>query len=237
MIKNLIIFLEGKSEKLLISWQKEMEKKSQQKKFEDAAHLRDRIQGTTYLLQENRTFDYLKNPDLLGELIWAETQELKKLLGIKSQIHRIECYDISHIQGSQMVGSMVVFYDGQPDKSEYRRFRIKRIGGVDDYASLQEVLRRRFHNDWALPDLLVIDGGKGQLNACLEVLKELNITIPMISLAKREEEIYTQDGSKIRLERTNEGLKLIQRLRDEAHRFAITYHRKLRSDALLKLHA
>lgn len=237
MIKSLILFLEGKSDKLLLSWQKEMEKKSKEKKFEEAAGLRDRIQGAKYLLQENRVADYLKNPDLRNELLWNEAEELKKILGIGTPIHRIEGYDISHLQGSQMVGSMVVFSDGQPDKEQYRRFRIKKVGGIDDYASLQEVLQRRFHNDWALPDLLVIDGGKGQLNASLEVLKELNITIPMISLAKREEEIYTTDGNKVRLERTNEGLKLIQRLRDEAHRFAITYHRKLRSDSLLKLHA
>lgn len=237
MIKSLISFLEGKSDKLLLSWQKEMEKLASRKKFEEAARLRDRIQGATYLTQENKTFDYLKKPDLLDELLWEEGLELQKLLGVKTDIHRIECYDISHLQGSSMVGSMVVFFDGQPDKAEYRRFRIKRVGRVDDYASLQEVLRRRFHNDWALPDLLVIDGGKGQLNACLEVLDQLNITIPMISLAKREEEIYTQDGSRVRLERSNPALKLIQRLRDEAHRFAITYHRKLRSDALLKLNA
>jgi excinuclease ABC subunit C len=235
MIKRMIDFLEGKTQKVLTSWQKEMETLSKNQQFEQAASVRDRLSGVNYLLQENRASDYMTKPDLLEDIMEQEQTELQNLLGVSTSIIRIECYDISNTQGSYSVGSMVVFSGGQPDKSQYRRFRIKKTPGINDYASLQEVLRRRFHNSWQLPDLIVVDGGKGQLHAAVEVKQELRIKIPFISLAKREEEIYTDTGVKLTLKRTNPALQLIQRLRDEAHRFAITYHRKLRSDALIKL--
>lgn len=236
IINQLIALLNGKQDQIILTWQSEMEKKSREKKYEEAAILRNKITGVTYLMQENRTQDYIEKPDLLEDLLSEETRELQKILGIEKGIKRIECYDISHLSGTNMVGSMVVFTDGQPDRDQYRRFKIKTVKKVDDYSSLQEVLQRRFHNDWDSPDLLVIDGGRGQLNACIEILNKLGITIPIISLAKREEEIYTQSGEKLRLKRTNEALRLIQRLRDEAHRFAITYHRKLRSLNFLDSH-
>lgn len=232
-ITNLISFLNGNCDKVLLGLQKEMEKLSKEQKYEQAAEVRDKFVGINYLLNENRVTDYLENPDLLEDLMVEEMVELQKIVRTKRKIHRIECYDISHLSGTNMVGSLVVFTDGQPERDQYRRFRIKTIKQIDDFAALQEVLTRRFHNDWQLPDLIVIDGGKGQLSSCIEVLVKLGIDIPIISLAKRDEEIYTQDGQKLRLQRSNPALKLIQRLRDEAHRFAITYHRKLRSLALL----
>ncbi len=170
--------------------------------------------------------------------------ELQKYLKLDKAPMRIECYDVSNIQGRAATGSMVVFVKGVPRKSDYRRFRIKTVGGPDDYAMLQEVLRRRLRRAagkeqqplsergaWAvLPDLLVVDGGKGQLNAAREVMAELGAEhVPAIGLAKQHEEIFVPGRSEpILLPRDSEALYLLQRVRDEAHRFAIGYHRRLR---------
>ena len=169
--------------------------------------------------------------------------ELQTHLDLAQAPTRIECYDISNIQGKSATGSMVVFVKGVPRKSDYRRFRIKRVAGADDYAMLQEVLSRRFkrvaseqqrgiaEEGWGiLPDLLIVDGGKGQLNAALKVMAELGVDhIPAIGLAKQREEVFVPGRSKpILLRRDSEALYLLQRVRDEAHRFAITYHRRLR---------
>jgi excinuclease ABC subunit C len=169
-------------------------------------------------------------------------EELAKLLNLKNKLSRIECFDISTIAGTDSVGSMVVFLTGQPLKDHYRRFRIKRKVGMNDYAMMKEVLIRRFEKykqgfDNAFsqkPDLILVDGGKAQLSAAIEVLKEAKISdIPVAALAKRQEEIFIP-GSKIpiKLSSTSAALKLVQRLRDEAHRFAITYHRRLRQKKL-----
>jgi excinuclease ABC subunit C len=170
--------------------------------------------------------------------------ELQEYLELEQAPTRIECYDISNIQGESATGSMVVFVKGVPRKSDYRRFRIKSVDGADVYAMLQEVLRRRFKRAakqqdetsdakeaWGiLPDLLIVDGGKGQLNAAREVMTGLGVDhIPTIGLAKQREEVFVPGRSKpILLPRDAEGLYLLQRVRDEAHRFAITYHRGLR---------
>lgn len=152
---------------------------------------------------------------------------------------RMECYDISHISGTNKVASMVVFTNGEPDKSAYRKFRIKTVEGNDDFACLQETLTRRLtelkngSDDESLgarPDLIVIDGGKGQLSSVMEIVDALGVTdIPFISLAKREEEVFLPGKSEpVILPRNSYALKALQRLRDEAHRFAITFHRQLR---------
>jgi len=175
--------------------------------------------------------------------------ELQEHLDLRSPPNRIECYDISTIQGSATTGAMVVFVKGVPRKSDYRRFKIRTVSGTDDYASMREMLRRRFRrvgdpelqtgeapgrqkSSWdLLPDLLVVDGGKGQLNVALEVLDEFDLrgVVPTVGLAKQEEEIFAPDRPEpIRLPRASEGLYLMQRVRDEAHRFAITYHRHVR---------
>lgn len=166
----------------------------------------------------------------------AALVELRDVLQLPSTPHRIECYDISNILGTSAVGSMVVFEGGQPKTSEYRRFKIKTVEGTNDYAMLQEVLRRRFKRatspDWAtLPDLVMVDGGKGQLNSALEVLDDLGLAhLPAIGLAKENEVIF-QPGSSdgLALPGTSQALHLVQRIRDEAHRFAVTYHRKVRT--------
>lgn len=153
---------------------------------------------------------------------------------------RIECFDNSHIQGSEIVSSMVVFIDGKPKKSEYRKYKIKSVKHNDDFASMREVIYRRYkrviEENSKLPDLIVIDGGKGQLSAGIDSLKELNIydKIPIISIAKRLDEIYVPDKSEaIQLPKTSGSLRIIQQIRDEAHRFAITFHRKLREKKTL----
>ncbi len=185
----------------------------------------------------------------------AALEELQEEMNLPSLPQRIECYDISSIGGTAAVGSMVVFLDGRPRSAEYRRFRIKTVAGADDYAMLQEVLRRRFkrasargelvepradegavgyHEFWGvLPDLVIVDGGKGQLNAALDVMRDLGVGhIPTAGLAKQHEELFVQDMSEpIVLPRTSQALYLVQRIRDEAHRFAITYHRGVRQKA------
>ena len=163
---------------------------------------------------------------------------LKTLLQLKKYPKRMECYDISNISGVDKVGSMVVFNDGEPDKTAYRRFKIKTVVGANDYASHQEMMRRRLaklgtaeEERFPKPDLIVVDGGKGQLSAVKEVFDEFGVTdFELIALAEREEEIFTLYSSEsIRLDKRDYALKMLQRLRDEAHRFAITYFRSLHS--------
>ncbi len=176
-------------------------------------------------------------------------EELQEELNLPSLPRRIECYDISDIMGTAAVGSMVVFADGHPRRAEYRRFRIKTVEGANDVAMMAEVLRRRFKRaaqaesttdsvekaqTWAvLPDLVLIDGGRPQLNAALDALREMGVPfLPAAGLAKQEEELYVKDVAEpIALPRTSPALYLLQRVRDEAHRFAVTYHRKVREKA------
>lgn len=169
-------------------------------------------------------------------------ERLKEILGLKKYPKRIECYDISHISGVDKVGSMVVFIDGAPAKSEYRRFKIKTVEGNNDFASLHEVLTRRLsklntseEEKFPRPDLIVIDGGKGQLSAVKEAFDTLASDIEFISLAKREEEIFTPYSHEpVVLKKDDYALKVLQRVRDEAHRFAITFNRELRNKRTLK---
>jgi excinuclease ABC subunit C len=172
----------------------------------------------------------------------AALEQLAEALGLPGPPMRIECYDISNFQGSESVGSMVVFEEGKPRTGEYRRFRIRTVEGPNDFASHQEVLRRRFRTTkageegseeerrWAMPDLVIVDGGKGQVSAAKAVLDELGLhDLPLAGLAKEREELFLPGRSDpILLPPTSSALYLVQRLRDEAHRFAITYHRNLR---------
>ena len=178
--------------------------------------------------------------------------ELQDALGLPEAPLRIECYDMSHIQGSDYVGSMVVMEDGLPKKSDYRRFKVKSVAGNDDFAAMEEVLTRRLTAYLAErsqpvdqrsgkfsypPQLLLVDGGKGQLNVAVRVLEELGLDeeIPVASLAKRFEEVYVPgEADPVRVPRGSEALYMLQRIRDEAHRFAITYHRELRGKRMTK---
>jgi excinuclease ABC subunit C len=174
---------------------------------------------------------------------------LQEALGLPEAPLRIECFDISNLQGTEIVGSMVVMEDGLPKRSDYRRFKVRGLDGQDDFASMEDVLTRRFRNylrerdegahtgkRFAYPpNLLLIDGGKGQLGVAVRVLEELGLEeICVASLAKRFEEVYLPgDSEPIRIPRDSEALYLLQQIRDEAHRFAITYHRQLRDKKMI----
>lgn len=168
-------------------------------------------------------------------------ERLKDILNLKKVPLRMECYDISHTSGTEKVGSMVVFVNGKADKSQYRKFKIKTVEGNDDFACLQEVLKRRLQKiaegdeHFPVPDLIVIDGGKGQLSSVKEIFDEVGCDIELISLAKKEELIYTVFSTEpVVLNHRDYALRMLQRLRDEAHRFAITYHRSLRNKRTLE---
>jgi excinuclease ABC subunit C len=173
---------------------------------------------------------------------------LQEALDLPEPPLRIECYDISTIQGSDTVGSMVVFEDGLPKKSDYRRFKVRSFEGQDDFAAMEEVLRRRFTAYLAErdlpadergrfaypPSLVVVDGGAGQLARAVLVLDELDLNIPVVGLAKRLEEVYVPaNPDPVTIPKGEEALYLLQRVRDEAHRFAVTYHRKLRGKRMV----
>jgi len=181
------------------------------------------------LVEKNIEHSFLKNE--------LKVQDLQAGLGLDQVPEVIECFDISHLSGTSMVGSMVQFRNGAPDKENYRRFRIKTVEGIDDFASIAEIVKRRYHRlaeeDAPFPDLIIIDGGKGQLAAAHSALDGLGLAIPVIALAKREEDVYLP-GEMLprRLDEKGMALHFLQEIRDEAHRFAIAYNRLLRSRAL-----
>lgn len=157
-------------------------------------------------------------------------RELARALGLKALPRRVECFDISNLQGREAVGSMVVFQDGEPARREYRKFRVRGVAGPDDYAMMREVLERRFaRRDWPLPDLVLVDGGRGQLGVARRVLEEVGLKdIPAFALAKERELVFAADRPEpLVLPRRSAALRLLQRLRDEAHRFAVGYHRRI----------
>ncbi len=202
-------------------------------------------QGVKYKLLQmasKNASDYLeKSVDKIrhrDDMTVNACMRLKEILGLQKYPRRMECYDISNISGVDKVGSMVVFVDGEADRSSYRRFKIKTVEGANDFASLQEVLTRRLlklgsdeENKFPKPDLIIIDGGKGQLSAVKSIFDSMNIEgIELISLAKREEEVFTlASDESIKIPHRDYSLKMLQRIRDEAHRFAITYFRNLHS--------
>lgn len=168
--------------------------------------------------------------------IFSALETLQKTLNLSRLPNRMECYDISHLFGEESVASMIVFENGMPKKKEYRKFKIKTVAGIDDFASMYEVLTRRIkryqENDESfnkMPDLIVIDGGKGQLSSAVQALKDNNFHCDIISLAKKFEEVYTPNSNiPVMLKRGSPELTMLQRIRDEAHRFAITFHRTRR---------
>ncbi|TET58250.1 MAG: excinuclease ABC subunit UvrC [Dehalococcoidia bacterium] len=185
-----------------------------------------------------RGMQFAQAKQMRAEAISSGLQELKDRLRLTRIPLRMECYDVSNLQGTSATGSMVVLEKGLPKPSHYRRFRIKTVAGADDCAMIRETLRRRFgrglkgRGSWAItPDLVVIDGGRGQLNAALELRRELGLGfIPMVSLAKGNEEVFIPgEPEPVRIARDSPALHILQRGRDEAHRFAVSYHRKLRA--------
>ena len=227
-ISLLKLILSGKKSTLVHQTEKQINFLSKTRQYERAAVLQKQLNALKYITKPIRNTDEYLNEDITS-IRKRELLQLKILASLDKIPRRIECYDVSNIFGQQAVGSMVVFLDGEPAKEEYRRFKIKKVFGINDTGMLREVLERRFAHDWHLPDLLVVDGGKGQLNLAKDVLRQLNLNIRVISLAKRLEEIYLDnERNSVILPRTSDELKLVQRLRDEAHRFAITYHRTVR---------
>ena len=166
---------------------------------------------------------------------------LQETINMSTLPYRVEAFDISNIQGTNSVASMVVWEAGRPKKSDYRKFKIRGVVGPDDFRSMAEVIERRvkraLDKEWPIPDLMIIDGGKGQLNAALEVLERHGMNDqPIMGLAKREEEIFLPGRSEsIKLEERSQVLKFIQQVRNEAHRFAITFHRQLRSKRSMEM--
>ncbi len=235
-IQRLRLFLEGHRTKLFRELKQEMEKASKELQFERAAAIRDQLRA-------------LESIELRGELDTHQQPEafyidpkkgmhgLKKIFNLPELPRRIEGMDIAHLQGGETVASVVQFIDGLPFKHGYRRYKIRTVEGVDDFASMREVVSRRLrslkkHGD-SFPDILLIDGGKGQLNAALEAMRAIDVEPPMtISLAKREEEIYLPgEAEPKKLSRHSYALRLLQYVRDESHRFAQHYHHILRNKA------
>lgn len=237
-IYHLVNFLKGNTKKVLNDLEKEKKMFIKNEEFENARDLQKKIDSIRLITSPfYKPLDYEENPNLSSDLRNMELKDLQRILhlqGINILVPRkIECFDISVISGKYATGSMVVFVNGEKDTSLYRRFKIRYKGPPNDFAMIEEVLRRRLnHLEWAFPNLIIVDGGKGQVSSASKVLKEKELNIPLIGLAKREEIIITSNFSEIRLPKDSKILHLLQRIRDEAHRFAIKYHRKLRENFL-----
>ena len=243
-IKAIKALLEGKSQKLIKILNSQMRQKAQEASFEEAAKLRDQIAKIEWLIKSRpTTTDYLENPNLVEDLRTAEAKDL--YIKLKTELpnfsfppERIEAYDVSSIGGKKATGSLVVFDSGEADKGSYRRFRIKFSSKPNDVAMIKEMLVRRLtHDEWEKPDLVLVDGGKGQVSAVLEALNQAHSKIPVIGLAKRlEEVIFKSKKGEWKVEKfspPSPALNLLKRVRDEAHRFALTYHRHLRESLTL----
>jgi excinuclease ABC subunit C len=237
-IRRLRLFLDGKKDVVLSEMEDEMREASKALQFEKAARLRDEIQALRTL---NLRGDLAKHAQ--PEVFYIDPRKglkgLKKVLQLESVPRRIDGVDIAHLGGTETVGSLVTFIDGLPFKPGYRRYKIKSVAGIDDFASIREVVSRRIQGlgerDEPFPDIFLIDGGKGQLGAALDAFSALNVTPPtLISLAKREEEIFIPGRAEpIVLSRRSFALRLLQYVRDEAHRFAQHYHHMLRKKRTL----
>lgn len=246
-IKKLLL---GESQKVLKALEREMKFLSKRQSFEEAARKRDTIGKFRCITQSFKDVQkYVENPYLVEDLLQKALEDLTEKIFILDKIpRRIECYDISDISGKEATGSMVVAVNGRIVKGKYKKFKIRAEGQPDDFEMLREVIRRRFKEKsrkdlkrkakrgWAKPDLIVVDGGRGQVSAVLSALDEGGLKLPVAGLAKKEEVVVFRKDSgdfvELKLDRSNEGLKLLQRLRDESHRFAKSYHHYLRMKKL-----
>jgi excinuclease ABC subunit C len=240
-INNLVDFLNGKTAKVLRTLEKNRDLCSKNEDFEEAQSLQSKIDSIKLITSPvYKPFEYEENPNLRSDVIELQLNELKNILIDNNvqvlDLKRVECYDISNTSGINATGSMVVFTNGEKDSSSYRRFRIKNDYNnlPNDFAMMQEVLTRRIKRlDWPTPSLIIVDGGKGQVSSVKEVFDIYKYNVPLVGLAKKEEIIITPDHKEIRLPADSKALHFVMRIRDEAHRFAITYHRKLRSKSFL----
>ena len=242
IVMQLKLFLEGRRAELLRLLSDKMKELSKDERFEEALEYRNRLEALSAIKYNKVSYRPMD-----------ELEELRNILGIRKRPDRIEAFDVSNIMGEEACGSLVYFYKGKPDKNEYRRFRIKTVSGMDDYSMIREIVRRRYvrslEEKKVLPDLIVIDGGKGHLSVALDELKKLSIDdIPAIGIAKPArrqgrpvpaggefEHIYVKGGKgPVVLPKESKALHLLDRIRDEAHRFAISYHKKLMSKRIRK---
>lgn len=234
IINRFIQFMDGQKDELVNELTSEMEQATKNLEFERAQSIKGMRDGLEYLTQPNRTHLYLTNPNFLEEERQNALEDLQKQLKLEHLPDRIEAYDISNIQGVNATGSMVILTDGEIDKSQYRKFKIRLSGRPNDVAMMTEMLKRRLkHGEWRNPDLILIDGGRGQVKAVNLELETWNLKIPVYGLAKRMEWLYPPSGEIIKLKKSSLSLRLLQKIRDEAHRFAVSYHRKLRNKMLL----
>jgi len=227
---------DGKTTDVRNRYETEMRDAAHELRFEDAEEMKKRI-DTLYSISEFR-YDpaiFLERGvhDVYGEELDELLAVLHRFYPAITNLTRIECFDMSQLFGTSAVGSMVVLTEGKPNTNEYRRFRIRAIGTISDTGMMREVLTRRFkHREWQYPKFLLIDGGKPQLTIAGDVLRELDLHIPYGGLAKRQEELIipvTEGYKTVRLPLSGKAIKVLQRVRDEAHRFAISYHRLLRA--------
>jgi excinuclease ABC subunit C len=239
-IKKIERILDGKASALLRDLNAQMKRLSKAQKYENAACVRDVVSKFEYLRQSFKSpHEYIENPLLLEDIAEESLQSLVDVLPfLDSPPLRIECYDISNISGKDAVGGMVVATNGRMDKSQYRRFKVRLKQTPDDFGMMAEVLKRRLkRKDWPKPDLIVLDGGKGQLSAVIKVMNVLRRRYPLVGLAKRQETLVYKVGHQFferQLREDNKGLHLLIQLRDESHRFAQDYHHKLRERSLYK---
>ena len=234
IIRRFSKFLEGKKEELVSDLTEKMVEESDKQNFEEAGKIKKMIDGINYLTQINRASVYLENPNFLEDETKLALEQLQKDLRLQKLPERIEGYDISNIQGKDATGSMVVLTHGEIDKSQYRKFKITISGRPNDVGMHKEMMRRRLkHKEWLLPDLIIVDGGRGQVRGVQSIIHTTNYILPIYGLAKRMEWLYPPVGEVVNLPRKSLSLKLLQKLRDESHRFAITYHRKLHQKAAM----
>ncbi len=237
IVREVKLFLLGKKTALLAGLEKGMWEESDRGHYETAAKLRDKLAKAREFIAQQQAASRLirKEGDMVDRPAATKgLEELQRSCSLAKLPRHIEAFDISHLSGSQTVASLVVFKDGFPSKKDYRKFKIKTVPGIDDFASMAEVVGRRYRRVLAekgeLPDLVLVDGGRGQLDAALRSLRRTGLdSLPVISLAKREEHIFTTaDPGPVILQKNSAGLHLVQWIRDEAHRFAVKYHKVLR---------
>ncbi len=242
-IRQIKSILDGKISKVMKSLKFEMKRYSKMEKYEEASHIRDKIQRLEYITRPQIPAEfYIQNPNLVGEIRAKELEDLLSLLakskntrtnvGNISSLQRIECYDIAHLAGTNSTASMVTFINGEADKNYYRHFKIKKAKGGDDYESMREVARRRskYFETWGRPNLIIVDGGMGQVNAFSTILRSNVVDIPVVGIAKHPDRLIIC-GEKIKL--VGPALNLVSRMRDEAHRFARRYHHRLITKSLI----
>lgn len=238
-LKEIELFLKGKFQKLQKIWNRQMIVESKNQEYEKAKEIRDRLFAINSM-SERVTVTQINIEEINQYVLKTDAlQELKQVLKLKNLPTIMECFDVSNTSGTNPVASMVKFSNGKPDKNGYRRFKIKTVKGINDFAMIYEAVFRRYSSiirkNEKFPDLIVVDGGKGQLASAETALNELGIFIPLISLAKQNEEIFIMGKSKpIILSKNMLALRLLQSIRDEAHRFAITFHKQLRAKEFLQ---